>query len=184
LLLVLAACYARAGERGFTSPDGTFQLAYPDAFRLYAGAQLDSPDSLACTAPPSLTALACVRYAAGKFKRTTFDDAAVRVAIVPAENESKCLNYSDWQFAEDVKTTAVNLNGVAFRKAEMGGASRGHTLQESLFRTFRGSQCYELDMVIAYGDESDGERRVFTKDDARKVARALQAVVDSFRFLK
>lgn len=184
IMVVLAACLAQAAERTFTSPDNSFQLSYPENFRLYASEQLDSPDSLACTAPPSLTALACIRPDVSKFKRTTLVDAALRIETVPAANEGACLDYSDWQFEDAVKTTAFTINGIPFHKAVMGAASRGHTTEETLYRGFHDSRCYELDITITYNAEADDERKPFTKTDAAKVARTLQAVVNTFRFTK
>ena len=179
------------GLQSYTSPDGTFQLSYPEWFTR-CSYQNDSWGKCASYMPmcgpvwatAAETAI-CVAYPPDKIPRGTyFVGAAFSVSeISGVTSKADCESFVP--NAAYAKTQRVKeINGEKFSWISLGGAAMGTETDTRAYRAFHGDRCFELDSVINSLTGTGYDPGTLKEFDTGPVKKVLSETLDSFRFGK
>ena len=145
----------------FTSPDGSFQFAYPESYALLVGESILRASQGRHTALPVCnfsTAVACVIYPIAEQWETRLEAAGFSVdTVASAASEAECMAYADpaAQARGTGTLTSVTLHARSFRHAIAAKRLLGHLQASEFYRTFRQKKCYELQVAVTLADERD-----------------------------
>ena len=173
----------------FTSPDGSFQVTYPDMLvrceltsqkpgeayywkERECGAYL----SVCGDGPTPGEPLACIAYPSHQSGVSPRLEAAAISFSEYAESEEGCSNGAK---------KIVEIHGVKFYASEEGDAGLGHGRDSKSYMTFRNGKCYVMVITgVVVTAEIDPPQRQLTKRDWAEIYRPLGQTRDSVRFLK
>ena len=144
----------------FTSPDGSFEFAYPESYALLVGESILHATQGRNTVLPVCdfaTAVACVIYPIEGLAESRLEAAGFSVdKIVAAASENDCLTYAD-QTARSRGTaaalTSVTLHARRFQHATATRKLTGHLQSAEFYRTFSRDKCYELQIAVSLADD-------------------------------
>jgi hypothetical protein len=143
----------------FTSPDGSFEFAYPESYALLVGDSIlraTQGRNTALSVCNFATAVACVIYPIDGLAETRLEAAGFSVdKIAGAASENDCLTYAD-QIARSrgsAALTSVTLHERKFRHATATRKLPGHMQAEEFYRTFSQQKCYELQIAVSIEDD-------------------------------
>ena len=166
----------------FESTDHTITFQYSAQLLL---CQQDTPAcqdySYLCTVDQDTVApIACLGYGGDAYKGYNYTGAALAIGILSsAKDEVACFDLPGTK-GEDVK-----INGVVFKSSQDGDAGMGHFVNDFVYRTFHGGQCYEADLRIAttnFGNYDPGTVKEFKAADEQKVHRKLKLALETLHF--
>lgn len=177
-------------QHKFVSPDGDFELTYPDSFVLCKQSPKQSdrwePDNLCNGSPPACAdpfnassdaVVACFSYLDGELRHTTFRTAALAVSVwVPSE--AACTHNGPFE----------KIDGREFAVSKTGFVGTGNVQDSIDYRIFSQKRCYEFDLNINFSDQTGFDDPEFvklpSKTDTEKLFAMLKRIVASFRSLK
>lgn len=183
----------KSADIRFTGPDGAFAFTYPTSLikcerepkqwnwwvperscvaytPVCAAASLDEDATVACIAYPAET-----------LSGTNFEGAAFSVSQLHATPASECLQITEPHLATSHKE---NINGVTFDVFDVSGVAAGNLLAAHAYRSFHQSKCYELGVRVAFANIGNFDPKTVKEFDGKAVNRALQSVLNTFKFLK
>jgi hypothetical protein len=182
----------------FTSPDGTFQFTYPDAYPLYDPNSIAEVNSHYFVPMCEDTAIACIEYPGMKYKGTDFERAGFEVLQTKAGTKG---NVSDrpqirtllpeysyrTAFVIPKDKPVQKINGVRFVHGEAGGVATGNSIGTDLYRNFHDGKCYELRINIIMSniahDEPDTQPKLSHLEYVH-IESDLNKILLSLKFLK
>jgi hypothetical protein len=184
----------KAVQHTFASPDGNFQITYPDVLIRCERVREKNGASYSyfwkgpgCSAyiPPCSNAdaddqpLLCLAYPPNKFASNPTFGAAVFTVGESNENEKECLSY-------DRPLKPMIIRGVTFTAGEDWDAALSHWRHSKGYGAYHNGKCYGFGITIVgtSGAIFDPPVKELTKDELDEVNRPLEQVRDSFEFLK
>jgi hypothetical protein len=181
-----------SGTQTYTSPDGRFQLSYPDWFTR-CSYQNDSWGS--CTSYMPMCGAVwqtepdtpiCVAYPPDKVPaESNFLGAAFSVSeINGVTSQADCEAFAPNPAGVGAKQRVKEINGQKFTWISMGGAAMGHYQDARAYRTFHGDRCFELDVVLNYRSGTGYDEVPLKQFDSAPVKKLLGDTLESFRFVK
>jgi membrane-bound inhibitor of C-type lysozyme len=171
-----------AGTQIFTDQGKTFSFSYPSVFSISGGGVGYSTDWMVNATTSGL--LLVKATLPNSFEPTTnFAGATVTVGTSADPTAiSECLTYAAG--GNGVKKSSVTINGITYTKFVTSDAGAGNLYQTTSYRVVRNSQCYVVEYTIHSSNignySPDQGIKAF---DQSKVQNALEAIVQSFRFL-
>lgn len=181
-----------AGSRSYTSPDGQFQLSYPDWFTR-CSYQNDSWGSCASYMPmcgPVWQTTAdtpiCVAYPPDNIPSGTyFLGAAFSVSeISGVGSKSDCESFAPNAAYAGTTQRIKEINGEKFTWISMNGAAMGHQTNARAYRAFHDDRCFELDVVVNSLTGTGYDAGTLKEFDTAPVRKALSETLESFKFAK
>ena len=148
----------------FTSPDGSFEFAYPESYALLVGEGIlrrtQGRNSLlpVCN---FATAVACVIYPIEGLAETRLEGAGFSVnRIAAAPTEADCLTYADQAapLRGRPSLTSVTLHDRKFRHTTATRKLPGHVQTAEFYRTFSQQKCFELQIAVSLAGEPISRR--------------------------
>ena len=143
----------------FTSPDGSFQFAYPESYALLVGERILRASQGRRPALPVCnfaTAVACVIYPIEEQWETRLEAAGFSVdTITGADSEADCMAYADptARVRGASNLSSITLHSRSFRHAIATRHLPGHLQSSEFYRTFRQQKCYELQVAVSLAEE-------------------------------
>jgi len=177
----------------FTSPDGTFQFAYPENYERLVGERIlkaTQGKHLGIPVCDFSTALVCVIYPIERLDTPGLEGGGFSVGIVPGvTNESDCLAYADRRaqaHGQGFQPSSFGINGRVFRYVFAKRTTAGHSQSADLYRTFQKERCYELRIAVSFSGESTAQQPSSSKslEDAKtdSVRESLKLILSSLVF--
>ncbi len=142
----------------------TFEIKYPRNYQLL---------------PAELDEIGIIAIPKEFYPNTNFIDAKVFVSMFEKSTMADCGTYGDKKLTDYRK-----INSVDFYTAEFMGAAAGNQYESKVYRTIRGSACYEIVLTLHtgnIGNYPEGEVEEVDKDDAWK---RLDNILETFTFTK
>jgi hypothetical protein len=183
---------AATGLQTYTSPDGRFQLSYPDWFTR-CSYQNDSWGSCASYMPmcgpvwsPASDTPICVAYPPDKVPRQTyFLGAAFSVSEINGiTSKADCEGFAPNASNVGPKQRLKEINGQTFTWISMNGAAMGHAADARAYRGFHDDRCFEIDVVVNFLTGTGYEPGELKEFDTASVKKLLSDTLGSFRFAK
>jgi hypothetical protein len=193
-VLVAQTRHPQSAKNSYVNPDDTFRFDYPDSLvqckrdpdqsNWWIPAESCEAYTPVCTnvSGDSGGTVACIAYPANDNKGTNFEGAAFSVSELKGANtEHKCR--SGAEASRTAPVTIQAINSVKFSATKTVGVATSHGENGFIYTTFHQGKCYELDIRIASTGigYTDPPLKPF---DFGRVQRTLEAVLDSFKFLK
>jgi len=169
------------GYKLYTDRSDTFSFAFPSNFDV-AGTEMGY--GYAWTAPATTTGMQLAKIVVPKSFEpgTNFGDAWFSVGV-SSDPSAVASCFSTLSGSSDSSVPAT-IGGITFAKLEFSGAGAGNRYDTTSYRAVRDGQCYAIEYTIHYGVFENYPAGSVTKFDEAKVARALDEVAQSFRFVQ
>ena len=177
----------------FVSPDGAFSFTYPNSLikcekdpkqeNLWIPARSCGGYIPVCadTSLDQDATVVCIAYPAETLNGTNFQAAAFTVSQVHATTADECLQVTDPHPTTSHKET---INGVTFDVFDASGVGLGNVLAADAYRSFHQNRCYELGVRVAFSNIANFDPGTVKEFDGKAVNRALQSMLNTFKFLK
>ena len=170
------------GYKTYIDRGNTFEFAFPTNFEV---AGVEPGYSYAWTAPATTTGMQLAKIVVPKSFEpgTNFANAWFSVGT-SANPDAVASCFST--LSGDAATTSepVTIGDLTFAKLEFSGAGAGNRYDTTSYRAVRDGQCYAIEYTIHYGVFENYPKGSVEKFDEAKVARALDEVAKSFRFIQ
>ncbi len=181
-----------------TSPDRIFQVRYPNSLAVCSHRDGENPDVWSpdvCVANIPVCdnsghageVMMCLAYPAGEFRKSELQAAAFAVSRIDnVRIASDCMQR--WPRSNTSQIRGEKISGVKFEAADAEESANNHVNSETIYRTFHGGACYELDVNIAIAQQTafapEDAPRKLTAEEREQVKITLMQAVAGFRFLK
>jgi len=132
--------------------------------------------------------IACIAYPRAKFADApTFEAAAFGVFVTPAASEKECTGeLLGWEDVSKPTGKSLTIHGVQFKEIEFAEAGMSQGSGGEAYLTFHNGKCYGLTVTSAWANPGAFDEGIneFSKEDGAEVERRLNAVLESFQFVR
>lgn len=169
------------GYMTYIDQSNTFAFAFPTNF---AVAGTEPGYSYAWTAPATTTGMQLAKVVVPKSFQpgTNFADAWFSVGT--SANPDAVATCFDTLSGTARTSESVTIGDLTFAKLEFSGAGAGNRYDTTSYRAVRDGQCYAIEYTIHYSVFENYPKGSVEKFDEAKVAKALDEVAKSFRFVQ
>ena len=169
------------GYMSYIDQDNTFAFAFPTNFEV-AGAEPGY--GYAWTAPATTTGMQLAKIVVPQSFEpgTNFSDAWFSVGV--SSDPSAVASCLSTLSAASSSSEPVTIGDITFIKLEFGGAAAGNRYDTTSYRAIRDNECYAIEYTIHYGVFENYPKGSIEKFNEEKVAKALDEVSKSFRFVQ
>jgi hypothetical protein len=181
-----------------TSPDRLFQVRYPNSLALCTHRDGENPDvwfpdvciadiPVCDNAGHAGEVMMCLAYPPGEFKKSELQAAAFAVSRIDnLRTAIECMQ--NWPRRNTSHIRSERIGGVKFEAADAEESGNNHVNSETIYRTFHGGICYELDVNLAIAQQTafaaEDAPRKLTSAEREQVRSTLMQALAGFRFLK
>jgi hypothetical protein len=123
------------------------------------------------------TVIGCVYYTGDLYQGTNFGSAGVEVSIIKGLSApAECYIFGTAQ------PQKVLINGVEFVYAEENEGAAGHFSSDKIYRSLKGSDCYQLRARITSANRDNYTPGTVKSFDSQQVWNKIDPIVNSFLF--
>ena len=117
------------------------------------------------------------------YPKTNFDDAAVSVSTSFAKSQADCLKLPSTASAKDSFSNPQTINGVTFYSVKGSDAGAGNLYQSHIYRTYKNSNCLELNQTVHTSNINNYPAGTVTEVDQTQIQKELDQILQSFQFI-
>ncbi len=125
-----------------------------------------------------------VQMSNANYPKTNFDDADFTVSQDYAANQAACLKFQANSGSASGFNNQQTINGVNFYSEKGGDAAAGNLYNSMIYRTYRGTDCIELDETIHTGNIGNYPTGTVTEINQAPIQAELDSILNSFKFTK